>query len=301
MADDDRPAPPTDQTPAIFEDFDEQARGRIRMKWYNGRLHMSVIDVVGYLSESTYPNRYWSDLKRKLSEEGATQVYEHLVRLKLSSPDGRLRETDCADTETMLRIVQSVPSPKAEPFKQWLAQVGTERLQDDAVERMRKEYERLGYTDEWISERLRNIVIRNELTDEWRGRGAEEGQEFALLTDTLSKGTFDLTTGEHRKLKHLSKTANLRDSMVPMELVLTSLAELTAAETHQTRASHGFDDLQRDARDAGAVAGHARHEVEELTGKKVVSPTNYKQLRQERQRQLQPPLFGGDDGGETDG
>jgi hypothetical protein len=174
--------------------------------------------------------------------------------------------------------------------------VGTERLaeMDDparAVERMRRESQRLGYGDAWIEERLKNIAIRNALTDEWRERGAEEGNEFALLTDTLNKGTFDVTTGEHRKVKHLGARANLRDSMTPLELVLTSLAEVTAAEAHQNRDSQGFTELQRDARDAGRAAGVARREVEAVIGQPAVSPINYKQLRQERQRELQPPLL----------
>jgi DNA-damage-inducible protein D len=206
-----------DNTPVFF---DEQARGRIRMKWHDGRLYTSVIDVVGYLTDSPIPRNYWYLLKRRLTEEGS-EVHTFCMQLKLRSPDGKLRETDCADTETMLRIVQSIPSPKAEPFKLWLAHVGTERLQDDAVERIRKDYERLGYGTSWIDERLKNVVARNALTDEWRERGAEEGKEFALLTDTISTGTFALTTAEHRQYKHLPKSANLRDSMTPIELTLT--------------------------------------------------------------------------------
>jgi DNA-damage-inducible protein D len=218
------------------------------------------------------------------------------VQLKLRSTDGKMRETDCADTETMLRIVQSVPSPKAEPFKQWLARVGTERLAEmkdpaRAIERMRKEYRRLGYSDAWIDERLKNSTFRTALTDEWRERGAEERPDFARLIDTLSRGTFDLTTGEHRQVKRLGTRANLRDSMTPMELVLTSLAEVTATELHQTRESQGYDDLHNDAQDAGKVAGNARREVEAITGKSVVSPLNYKALRHERQRELQPALL----------
>lgn len=163
---------------------------------------------------------------------------------------------------------------------------------------MRKEYARLGYSDAWINERLKNILVRNALTDEWRERGADEARDFARLTDTLHTGTFDFTTAEHRAVKHIGTRQNLRDSMTPMELVLTSLAEVTAAELHQTRDAQGTWELQRDAGEAGALAGNARREVEALTGKPVVSPTNYKQLRQERQRELQPPLLGEPEEGE---
>src|SRR5579859_6139698 len=161
----------SDQTALVIFD-DEGFDSAIRRTMHDGRMFFSVIDVIGSLTESTYANRYWSDLKRKLIAEGATQLYEKIVRLKLRSPDGKMRETDCADRETLLRIVQSVPSPKAEPFKQWLARVGIERLAEmedpaRAVERMRKEYRRLGYSDAWIDERLKNIATRNALTDEW--------------------------------------------------------------------------------------------------------------------------------------
>jgi hypothetical protein len=275
--------------------LDEGAADRIRCIWHDGRLFMSVVDVVAFLTDSPRPRKYWSDLKAKLAGEGS-EVSAKVGQLKLRSPDSKLRETDCADTETMLRIVQSIPSPKAEPFKQWLAKVGTERLQEAedpslAVERMRKEYEHVGYSDAWISERLKNVVIRNGLTDEWRERGAEEGREFALLTDTLSRGTFAITTAEHRQVKHIAKGANLRDSMTPVELVLTSLAEVTATDLHQQHDSQGFNQLQTDTQVAGRVAGGARALYEAETGKPAVSGVNYKQLRQERQRELQPPLL----------
>ncbi|MGH2517061.1 MAG: BRO-N domain-containing protein [Ktedonobacterales bacterium] len=291
------------QTPAQAGQFlevtlfdGERADRHIRRVWHDGRWFFSIVDVIGVLTESLNPRNYWNMLKHRLAEEGATETYTTCVQLKMTAPDGKQRLTDAADTEAVLRIVQSVPSPKAEPFKQWLARVGTERLQEQenpelVADRMRKEYERLGYSDVWISERLKNVVIRNDLTDEWRERGAEEGREFAILTDTLCKGTFDITTAEHRKVKHIPVRQNLRDSMTPLELVLTSLAELTAAEIHQTRDSDGLVELQRDAHDAGAVAGNARREVETLTGKPVVSPLNHKQLRQGRQHELQPPLL----------
>ena len=278
---------------AIFDD--EQAEERIRRVWHDSRWLYSVIDVIGFLTDSSRPRKYWSDLKSKLQAEGA-ELSAKIGQLKMASADGKHRLTDAADEVTILRIVQSVPSPKAEPFKRWLAKVGSERLNalnDPALtaDQMRKDYQRLGYSAAWITERLKNAAIRNELTAEWRERGADERREYASLTDTLSKGTFDITTGEHRKVKHISTRQNLRDSMTPLELALTSLAEATATEVHQTRESQGFIELQRDALDAGKVAGNARRDVETLTGKPVVSSTNYRQLQQERQRELQPPLL----------
>lgn len=274
----------------------EQADARVRHVWHEGRWWFSVIDVIALLTDSPTPNKYWTDMKRRITDEGFVQLAANCRKFKAKASDGKMRETEFADTETMLRIVQSVPSPKAEVFKQWLARTGAERLEEMenpalAAERMRKEYQRLGYSDAWIEERLKNILIRNALTDEWCERGADEGRDFATLTDTLHTETFEVTTARHRQVKHISARQNLRDSMTPMELVLTSLAEVTATELHQTRDSQGMGNLQLDAHDAGALAGNARREVEELTGKPVVSPTNAKQLRQERQRELQPPLL----------
>jgi hypothetical protein len=277
---------------------DEQAEAHIRREWVDGRWFLSVIDAIGYLTGSTQPRKYWTAMKARIQDEGFRELSTTCRQLKMRSPDGKLRLTDAADVETLLRIIQSVPSPKAEPFKQWLARVGAERLQTLenpalAADQLRKDYRRLGYSDAWITERLKNVVTRNELTDEWRERGAEEGREFAALTDTLSRGAFDITTGEHRMVKHISARHPLRDSMTPLELALTSLAEVTATEMHQTRDSQGFGELQRDAHQAGGIAGDARRTIEEALGKPVVSPTNYKQLRQERQRALQPPLLNG--------
>jgi len=284
-----------DGTLDLFDD--EQAESAIRRVWHDGRWFFSVVDVIGLLTESASPGAYWRKLKQRLREdEGAHETVTKCHELKMTAADGKQRLTDAADEETLLRIIQSVPSPKAEPFKQWLARVGTERLREMedpalAADRMRREYQRLGYSDTWINERLKNVVIRNELTEEWRERGADERRDFARLTDTLHTGTFDLTTGEHRQIKHIASRQNLRDSMTPMELVLTSLAELTSAELHQARDAQGVSALQRDARDAGAVAGNARRNVEAVTGRPVVSPVNYRQLRQERQHELQPPLL----------
>lgn len=201
--------------------------------------------------------------------------------------DGKQRLTDAADAETLLRIVQSVPSPKAEPLKQWLARVGTERLREMespelAADRLRQEYRRLGYDDEWIGQRLLNIVTRDELTEEWQQRGAEEGRQFAVLTDTLHRGTFDVSVRDHQAIKHIGRTQNLRDSMTRVELALSTLAEATAAELHQTRDSQGYEALRGDAQEAGEVGGAARCDIEARTGHPVVSGQNYKTLRQGR-------------------
>jgi DNA-damage-inducible protein D len=280
---------------AIFDD--EQAEQTIRRVWYDGRWFFSVVDVVGVLTDSPNPRNYWSMLKRRMAYEGASETYMACVQLKMEAPDGKQRLTDAADAETILRLIQSIPSPKAEPFKRWLARVGTERLHEMedpalAADRLRKEYERMGYSTEWIRARLKNVVVRDDLTIEWQERGATEGREFALLTDTLSTGTFDLTTAEHKAVKSLKPRHNLRDSMTTLELVLTSLAEATATAIHQAHDSQGFGELRRDAHEAGNIAGSARRDIEAATGEPVVSPTNYQQLRTERQRELQPPLFG---------
>jgi DNA-damage-inducible protein D len=301
MTSDDR-SDSTDLT--LFDD--EQAEKAIRRVWHDGRWFISVIDVIGFLTGSPHPRRYWTDMKRRLAEEGAAETYAKCVQLKMEAPDGKQRLTDAADIETLLRIIQSVPSPKAEPFKQWLARVGAERMQvlDNPsliADQMRKDYRRLGYSDDWIDKRLQGQIIRDELTGEWRERGADEGRDFAALTDTLSKGTFAITTGEHRKVKHISTRQPLRDSMTTMELLLTGLAEETAKTLHQVHDSQGFGELHRDAREAGEVGGAARRDVEARTGLPVVSPTNYKQLRQERQRELQPPLLGDEQDDETGG
>jgi hypothetical protein len=286
-----------------LEEFDEQASEKIRHVLHDGEYWYSVIDVVAFLSGSQRPRKYWSDLKVKLVDEGFIEVSEKIGQLKMEAADGKQRLTDAANEETILRIVQSIPSPKAEPFKQWLARVGHERLQEMenpelAADRMRKQYQRLGYSDDWIARRLQGIVVRDELTSEWRERGAQEGREFALLTDEIQRGTFDLSTQEHKQVKHIPARQNLRDSMTTMELLLTALAEETAKELHQVHDSQGYDELHDDAKEAGEVGGATRRDIEARTGQPVVSSENYKRLREERQKQLQPGLFPDDD---TDG
>jgi DNA-damage-inducible protein D len=279
---------------------DEQADTQIRKVWHDGHWFFSVIDVIGALTGSERPRKYWNDLKTRLAQEGS-EVSAKIGQLKMPAPDGKQRLTDCADTETLLRVIQSIPSPRVEPLKQWLARVGTERIAELenpalAADRLRREYQRLGYSSEWIKARLENIVARTELTTEWAERGAEEGREFALLTDVLSRGTFELTTAQHKAVKRLRSNANLRDSMTPLELALATLAEVTSTAIHQAHDSQGFVELQRDAHEAGEVGGAARRDIEARLQRPVVSPENYKMLRQGRQRELQPPLLGAEDG-----
>lgn len=276
---------------------DEAAEQQIRHAWHKGRLWYSVIDVIGFLTESQIPRRYWTDMKRRLADtEGFSEVYAKCVQLKMPATDGKQRLTEAADTETLLRIIQSIPSPKAEPFKQWLARVGTERLEEAenpelAADRMRQLYRARGYSDEWIDRRLQGIVVRDELTQEWRERGAEEGRQFAILTDILSRGAFSASVAEHKQVKALKARDNLRDSMTTMELLLTALSEETAKTLHQVHDSQGFGELQGDAREAGDVAGATRRDIEARTGVPVVSSENYKSLTAR-----QPSLF--DDAGQ---
>lgn len=209
-------------------------------------------------------------------------MYAHSVQLKMLAPDGKQRVTDAADTETLLRIVQSVRSPKAEPFKRWLAEVGTQRIEEIenpelAMERMRQTLEAKGYPKDWIEMRMRSIAVRNELTQEWEERGAKEGLEYAILTNEIANATFGMSIQEHKNIKGL-KRENIRDHMTNLELILTSLGEATSAKLHQDRDTQGFSDLQQDAREAGEVAGSTRRDIEQRTGTPVVSPTNYLHL-----------------------
>lgn len=255
-------------------------------KWY-----FAIIDVIAVLSNSKNPRRYWSDLKRKLKNEGAIQLYENIVQLKMLASDGKRYQTDCADTEGILRIIQSVSSPKAEPFKEWLAKVGYERLQEIenpevASERIRQIYRAKGYSDEWIERRLQPIATRNELTNEWHERGVKEGQEYAILTADIARETFGVTPKEHKEKKKLQRQ-NLRDHMTGLELAFTILGEAATTEITRRDDAQGFDENQVSAKAGGKIAGDARQALEERTGKPVVSPTNYLD-RPEAQQSLFP-------------
>ena len=256
---------------------------RIRRRW-NGKQekwYFSVIDVVAALTGSTIPKRYWSDLKIKLQKEGS-EVYEKIVRLKMPASDGKLRGTDVADTEVMLRIIQSVPSPNAEPFKLWLARIGYERLEETAdpelaINRALKTYLRKGYSQDWINQRLKSIEVRKALADEWEKRGVKEGLEFAILTDEITQAWTGMTTGKYKQLKGLKKE-NLRDNMTNLELVLNMLAETATTEISQKRQPRSFPQNKLVAKEGGTVAGNARREIEAKTGKKVIIRKNAKGL-----------------------
>lgn len=267
----------------------------VRRMWYREAWYYSVIDVVAVLTDSVNPNRYWNTLKSRLQNEGATDILEQILQLKLQSRDNRLRLTDVAKRETLLRIIQSIPSPRAEPFKAWLAQVGEERFveiehPEAAFERIRQGYRDRGYDERWIEERMRADLIRNELTTEWKERGASEGTQFAILTNTIHEGTFAISVAGHKDFKALARRDNLRDHMSPIELALLSLGEATAIELHRDRDSQGFGELRRDATDAGTTAGRARQIIEQDLGRPVVSAQNYRALKRTAERPgLVPP------------
>lgn len=254
--------------------------------WY-----FSIVDIISVLSDSENPRRYWSDLKRQLNEkEGFFQLYEKIVQLKMQASDGKMRETDAASTETLLRIIQSIPSPKAEPFKRWLAQVGYERIQEIenpelAAKRMREIYKQKGYSDEWIEKRARGIAVRDELTDEWKTRGVKEMTEYAILTAEISKATFDMTPTEYKKFKTLNNPKdNLRDHMTDLELIFTMLGEASTTEITRKKDSQGFNENKKAAKEGGVIAGDARKALEKTTGKKISTKENYKLLPEDQVR-----------------
>ncbi len=240
---------------------------------------ISIIDVIEILTETDRPRKYWSDLKAKLNKEGS-ELSEKIGHLKMPAPDGKMRLTDVADTEQIFRLIQSIPSPKAEPFKQWLAQLGRERLdemQDPelTIDRALEQYLKLGYSENWINQRLKSIEIRKELTDEWKKRGMKEGTQFATLTDIITKAWAGKTTKEYKALKGLKKE-NLRDNMTNTELILNMLAEASTKDISQATDPQTFDENKNVAQQGGNVAKVARLELEAKTGKKVVSELNAK-------------------------
>ena len=260
----------------------------IRRTLYNNEWYFSVIDIVQTLSESKNARRYWSDLKIQLKEqEGFEQLYEKIVQLKLTSSDGKKYETDCANAETLFRIIQSIPSKKAEPFKRWLAKVGYERVQEIenpelAQQRMRELYKAKGYSDTWIEKRIRGIAIRDELTDEWKNRGVKDGREYSILTAEISKATFGLTPSEYKDLKGL-KRENLRDHMSDLELIFTMLGEASTKEIAQNTNAQGFNKNKIAAKEGGKIAGDARKQLEIKSGQKVVTEGNYLTHKQAKQ------------------
>ena len=243
-------------------------------KWY-----ISIIDTIEVLTGTDRPRKYWNDLKTKLKKEGS-ELSEKIGQLKMTAPDGKMRLTDVADTEQLFRLIQSIPSRKAEPFKLWLAQVAAERLdemQDPelSIDRALEQYMKLGYSENWINQRLKSIEIRKELTDEWKKRGLKEGVQFATLTDIITKAWSDRTTKEYKILKGLKKE-NLRDNMTNTELILNMLAEASTKDISAATNPKDFDESKKVAKQGGNVAKVARKELETKTGKKVVTSLNAK-------------------------
>ena len=253
----------------------------IRSVWDNEKEEwfFSIIDIIGALTESKNPRRYWSDLKRKMNdEEGAVQLYENIVQLKLESSDGKKYITDVSDMQGIFRIIQSVPSPKAEPFKMWLAEVGKERIDEIVdpeltIDRALETYVKKGYTREWINQRLQAIQVRKELTDTWQDYGVKEGREYAILTNEITKAWSGMTTRQYKDHKGLKKQ-NLRDNMTTTELILNMLAETATKDIANATHPQGLEENKKVAKEGGSIAGDARKSIEVKTGKPVITSKN---------------------------
>jgi hypothetical protein len=256
------------QVRSLWNDDEEQ--------WY-----FSIVDVIAILSNSKDALAYWRKLKQRLKQEG-NETVTNCHGLKMIAADGKMRMTDVADTEQLFRLIQSVPSPNAEPFKLWLAKVGSERLDEIAdpekgIDRLMETYLKKGYSKEWVNQRLKSIEVRKDLTDEWEIRGVKKGQEFAILTDEITKAWSGLSVKEYKNLKDLKKE-NLRDNMTNLELVLNMLAEATTTEISKEKKPITFQQNKKIANQGGTIAGNTRKEIEEKTGKKIVSPVSAKKL-----------------------
>ena len=251
-------------------------------EWY-----FSIVDVVGILTDQPdvrHASTYWAVTKKRLLKEGANELLTNCKQLKMKAADGKRRMTDVADTEQLLRIIQSIPSKKAEPFKMWLAQVGRERIEEIidpelTIERALETYAKKGYPAEWINQRLQTIRARKELTDQWQAHGVEKGQEYAILTDEVTKAWSGMTTRQYKNLKGLKKE-NLRDNMTTLELALNMLAEATTTELTKVQNPQGFDENKKVAQSGGKVAGDARKSIESQTGRSVITSQNSLQLRE---------------------
>ena len=260
---------------------------QIRKRWDADKelWYFSVVDIVAVLTKSVDPGAYWRKLKQRLKAEGS-EVVTKCHELKFIAKDGKFYLTDAADTETALRLVQSIPSPNAEPFKLWLARVGYERLEETAdpelaINRALKTYLKKGYSPEWVNQRLKSIEIRKALTDEWEKRGVKEGIEFAILTDEITEAWAGLTTKQYKNLKGLKKE-NLRDNMTNLELVLNMLAETATTEISEKREPNEFEQSKIIAREGGSIAGNARKQIESKTGKRAVSRYNFKNTQEQK-------------------
>jgi len=262
-------------------------RGKeIRKTIYKNEWWFSVIDVIEALTETDRPRKYWNDLKTKLIKEGYSEVSEKIGQLKLKAADGKYYNTDCSNTEGIFRIIQSIPSPKAEPFKRWLAKVGYERVQEIedpelATKRTRALYKAKGYSDAWIKKRMRGIEIRETLTDEWKKRQVGADREYAILTAEISKATFGMTPSEYKKFKGLARE-NLRDHMDDLELIFSMLGEASTTEITRNKNAQGFNPNKKAAQEGGTVAGNARRELEQKSGRKVSRRKNYLSLNKRK-------------------
>ena len=267
---------------------------KIRRLWYNNEWHFSVVDIIAVLTDQEFQTarKYWNKLSQRLREEGS-EVVTNCHLLKLPAPDGKLRETDCANTKSLFRIIQSVPSKKAEPFKIWLAEVGKERIEEIenpelAQDRVKEYYELKGYPKDWIDKRIRGIAIRQDLTEEWKSRGIQEEKDFAILTNEISKATFGKTVGEYKQFKGLKKpNQNLRDHMNDWELILTMFGEKATTDITIAKDAKGFPQLKHTAKEGGDIAKNARKELEQKIGKSVVSDENYLYLSQKKKKQIE--------------
>ena len=253
---------------------------QIRSVWDNEQeeWYFSVVDVIAVLTESDKPRDYWYRVKKRMSDEEKSELSTICRQLKLKAPDGKMRETDVADMQGIFRIIQSIPSPKAEPFKLWLAQVGKERIDEIidpelTIDRALETYLKKGYTREWINQRLQAIQVRKELTDTWLDHGVKEGREFAILTNEISKAWSGMTTREYKDFKGLKKE-NLRDNMSTLELVLNMLAEATTTELTQIANPQGLEENKKAAQEGGSIAGDTRKAIESKTGQPVITPKN---------------------------
>ncbi|MBU4536849.1 Bro-N domain-containing protein [Patescibacteria group bacterium] len=251
----------------------------IRKIIYKNEWWFSIIDVVNVLAETDRPRKYWNDLKKKIEDEGYFQLSDKIGQLKLKSSDGKKYETDCANTENIFRIIQSIPSPKAEPFKRWLAKVGYERVKEIedpelATKRTRMLYKAKGYDEAWIDKRMRGIVVRETLTDEWKNRGIKEEKEYAILTAEISKATFGMTPRQYKNFKNL-KRENLRDHMDDLELIFSMLGEAATTEIARNKDAQGFVENKKVAKAGGEVSKKARLDLENKSGKRVSKEENY--------------------------
>jgi len=264
-------------------------RGKeVRKTIYKNEWWFSVVDIIEILIDNKRARRYWNDLKKKLKDEGYIEVSEKIGQLKLLASDNKKYQTDCANTETIFRIIQSIPSPKAEPFKRWLARVGYERIKEIedpelATKRTRALYKAKGYPEDWIEKRMRGIAIRETLTNQWQKRGIRLKKDYAILTAEISKATFGMTPSQYKKFKKL-KRENLRDHMNDLELIFTMLGEASTTEITKNKNAQGFNKNKKIAKQGGSVAGKARKDLEQKSGKRVSVRGNYLEISEERKK-----------------